>query len=322
MPDEPRRVILEKSKTVRRRYQRSNQRFKFTASQVERIDREEEREKKAKQLREKEKKRIANKKRKIEQEERAREERKRRGIPDPNLRVPSSQPLLSMFLGAKKTSPAPPKPEITNTETETDVDSDGGDTEPDSAAGDTEADSDAFDDLDEELENDLSELQGPDVTEIRDAGVSGDSDGHDTEEDPHLTRDNEEFSDCSAFDDEYVLKEIEEIQVTAATPPVNDETNPQSIPRQDSFLKAPVPALGSSFGDSFQFDASDFFEAEAAIITQTMKDDMIGHSMPKRSASLQPDEPRKMPTLVASESFRDDDADFLETHGHLLGEYN
>ncbi|KAJ5294395.1 hypothetical protein PENANT_c006G01550 [Penicillium antarcticum] len=319
MPDEPRRVILEKSKTVRRRYQRSNQRFKFTASQVERIDREEEREKKARQLRDKEKKRIANKKRKAEQEARTREERKRRGIPDPNLRVPSSQPLLSMFLGAKKSSPTPPRLETSTTETETEVGSDGGDTEPDSAAGDTEADSDALDDLDEELENDLSELQGPDISEIRDAGVSGDSEG-DTEEDPNLTKDDDEFSDCSAFDDEDVLKEVE---VTAVTPPFNDETKPPSIPKPDSFYQAPpVPALDSSFGDSFQFDASDFLEAEAAIITQTINDGTIDHSTPKQSASTQAEEPRRMPTLVASESFRDDNADFLESHGHLLGEYN
>ncbi|KAJ5997085.1 hypothetical protein N7522_008745 [Penicillium canescens] len=321
MPDEPRRVILEKSKTVRRRYQRSNQRFKFTASQVERIDREEEREKKAKQLREREKKRIANKKRKAEQEARAREERKRRGIPDPNARVPSSQPLLSMFLGAKQPSPAPPKPETTTTETETELGSDGGDTEPDSADGDTEADSDAFDDLDEELENDLSELQGPDNSEIRDAGISGDSEGHGTGEDIHPVKDDDEFSDCSAFDDEDVLKEIE---VITATPPVNDETKAPSIPKQHSFLQAPpVPALDSSFGDSFQFDASDFLEAEAAVITQTNNDGTNDHSPPKQSASLEPpEEPRKMPSLVASESFRDDDADFLDTHGHLLGEYN
>jgi hypothetical protein len=312
MPDEPRRIILEKSKTVRRRYQRSNQRFKFTASQVERIDREEEREKKAKQLREREKKRIANKKRKAEQEARAREERKRRGIPDPNTRVPSSQPLLSMFLGAKQLSPAPPKPETTTTETETELGSDG---------GDTEADSDAFDDLDEELENDLSELQGPDNSEIWDAGVSGDSEGHETGEDIHPVKDDDEFSDCSAFDDEDVLKEVE---VIAATPPVNDETKTPSIPKQDTFLQAPpVPALDSSFGDSFQFDASDFLEAEAAVITQTNNDGTNDHSPPKQSASLQPpEELRKMPSLVASESFRDDDADFLETHGHLLGEYN
>jgi hypothetical protein len=321
MPDESRRVILEKSKTVRRRYQRSNQRFKFTASQVERIDREVQREKKAKQLREKEKKRIANKKRKAEQEARAREERKRRGIPDPNTRIPSSQPLLSMFLGAKPQSLAQPKPETTTTETETDLGSDGGDTEPDSAAGDTEADSDAFDDLDEELENDLSELQGPDISEMRDAGVPEDYEDHDTEEDPQLAQEEDEFSDCSAFDDEDVLKEVE---IIAATPPVNDETNPSSIPKHNSFLQAPpVPALASSFGDSFQFDASDFFEAEAAVITQTINDGTNNNSPPKQSASLRPPaEPRQMPSLVASESFQDDDADFLETHGYFLGEYN
>ncbi|KAH3375034.1 hypothetical protein KXW99_006568 [Aspergillus fumigatus] len=120
MPDQPRRIILEKSKTVRRRYQRSNKRFQFTASQIERIQREEEREARAKRLREKEKKRQANKKKKAEKEAKAREARRRLGLPDPHaLPIPSSQPLLSKFL--KKPAAKP------DTETETCED-----TEPDS----------------------------------------------------------------------------------------------------------------------------------------------------------------------------------------------
>ncbi|KAJ9294199.1 hypothetical protein DTO271G3_7061 [Paecilomyces variotii] len=106
MADKPRR-ILEKSKTVRRRYQRSNKRFQFTASQIERIEREEERERRAAKLREKEKKLREKKKKKAEREAKAREERKRLGLPDPNApKVSSSQPLLVNFFGAKK----PPQP--------------------------------------------------------------------------------------------------------------------------------------------------------------------------------------------------------------------
>lgn len=97
---QPRR-ILEKSRTVRRRYQRSNKRFEFSASQIKRIEREEEREKKAKQLREREKKKLANKKKRAEKEAKEREERRRLGIPEPNAcKIPASQPLLLNFFGA------------------------------------------------------------------------------------------------------------------------------------------------------------------------------------------------------------------------------
>lgn len=97
----PRR-ILEKSRTVRRRYQRSNKRLEFTASQIQRIEREEEREKKAQQLREREKRKAANKKKRAEKEAKEREERRRLGLPDPNnFKIPASQPLLVNFFGAR-----------------------------------------------------------------------------------------------------------------------------------------------------------------------------------------------------------------------------
>jgi hypothetical protein len=396
MPNEPpRRIILEKSRTVKRRYQRSNQRFQFTASQIERLDREQEREKKAKQLREKEKKRIANKKRKAEQEARAREERKRRGLPDPNAaRVPSSQPLLSMFLGAgKRQSPAVPEPapEPTTTETESHgVDVNGSNTELGSEGGDTEADSDAFDDLDEELENELSLLQdagvmanteGPaepevdsdafddldeelenELAELQDAGVLAeierpaelevDSDAFDdldeelenelaelqdagvlaeierpAELERHgigvatkpASKDNDEFSDCSAFDDD-IIKEAEAIIVTRTT----DENIKNSSPAKRSPLLQPpsrhrptVPTLQSSFGESFQFDPADFLEAEAAIISQTNDDETKDQSTSKGPSLLEPpmsDRPRNMPSLASSleDSFRDETADWIE----------
>ncbi|KAJ5774273.1 hypothetical protein N7457_009169 [Penicillium paradoxum] len=313
MPDEPRRIILEKSKTVKRRYQRSNQRFQFTASQIERLDREQEREKKAKQLREKEKKRIANKKRKAEQEARVREERKRRGIPDPNAaRVPSSQPLLSMFLEAgKRQSPVTPDPEPTTTETEshkeenTDFGSDGGDTEPDS---------DAFDDLDQELENDLSELQ--------DAGVLVESAGPDigVETRPSF-EDDDEFSDWSAFDDEDIMKKAEAAAVTRTT----DETtkNPSlpkelSTPQPSPSHRPTVPTLASSFGESFQYDPADFLEAEAAIVTQTSQTGAKDQSLQK-APSTKPPLPHRSSMSSFGDSFRDETADWIEeafAHGN------
>ncbi|KAJ5615626.1 hypothetical protein N7537_000740 [Penicillium hordei] len=301
MPDEPRRIILEKSKTVKRRYQRSNQRFQFTASQIARLDREEEREKKAKKLREKEKKRIANKKRKAEQEAQAREERKRRGIPDPHAaRVPSSQPLLSMFLGTgKQQSPAVLEPAPTVTDIESHDDNLG------SEGGDTEAESDAFDDLDEELENDLSELQ--------DVVILQEPEGQDIGTATSASfKDDDEFSDCSAFDDEEVMKKAETAATTLA---IDEETKKPSIPNELPYPQP--PKLESSFGESFQYDPADFLEAEAAIITQTNSTGTKDHSPPKETSLLQPplsDRLCSRPTLASSfgDSFRDETADWIE----------
>lgn len=320
MPDEPRRIILEKSKTVKRRYQRSNQRFQFSASQIARLDREEEREKKAKQLREKEKKRIANKKRKAEQEARVREERKRRGISDPNApRVPSSQPLLSMFLGATKPqSPVAPEPEPTKSETnsykESNVDCD-------SAGGDTEPDSDALDDLDQELENDISELENASVLPAPGCPVIG------VETKPSFEED--EFSDCSAFDDEDIMKEAETAAVTRTTdgkPRVLSTPNESSFVQSPSSHRPPVPTFESSFGESFQFDPADFLEAEAAILTQTNLDRMKVQSPPEEAPVVQPLPNRSLMSSFG-DSFRDETADWMEEafahgNGDPFGELN
>ncbi|KXG45203.1 uncharacterized protein PGRI_041160 [Penicillium griseofulvum] len=309
MPDEPRRIILEKSKTVKRRYQRSNQRFQFTASQIARLDREEEREKRAKKLREKEKKRIANKKRKAEQEAQAREERKRRGIPDPHAaRVPSSQPLLSMFLGAgKRESPAIPEPAPAITEVESH------DNDLESVSGDTEAASDAFDDLDEVLEKEISGQDAAAPKELEGQDIS-------TATRPSFN-DEDEFSDCSVFNDEDIIKKAE----MATTRTTDEETKNTSIPKESSTLRPPpaVLTLESSFGDSFQFDPADFLEAEAAMITKTSSGTR-DHSPPKDTSLLQPelsDRPCSRPTLVSSlgDSFRDETADWIEeafAHGN------
>jgi hypothetical protein len=299
MPDERPRIILEKSKTVKRRYQRSNQRFQFTAAEIARLDREQEREKKAKQLRDREKKRIATKKRKAEEEARAREERKRRGIPDPHApRVPSSQPLLSMFLGTGKSKSIPEhesKPTIieTNSQDEGDVDSG-------SAAGDTEAESDAFDDLDEELEHDLSEL---------DPGVPGKTQSPANDE-----KNEDEFSECSAFD-EHILNQAD----TATTRTTDEGTKSPSLPEQTPpELHSPRPPIvptvqpESSFGGSFLDDPADFLEAEAAI-TQTTNDETKEQYPVQEISHLQPlEQPRRMPALSLGSSFRDETADWIE----------
>ncbi|KAI2792660.1 hypothetical protein POX_b02700 [Penicillium oxalicum] len=151
MPDEARRIIIEKSSTVRRRYQRSNKRFKFTASQLRRIEREEELERRAQAIRDKEAKRRANKKKKAEKEAKDREERKKLGLPDPCVpKVPASQPLLSAFLGAKPAvrdeGQESPANESESLETE---DEEPAEIEHQNPGGDTEAESDYFDDLDE-----------------------------------------------------------------------------------------------------------------------------------------------------------------------------
>lgn len=269
MPDEqPRRVIIEKSSTVRRRYQRSNKRFQFTAEQLARIERDQERERRAKQLREKEKKRVANKKKKAEQDARAREERKRTGLPDPNApKVPSSQPLLSMFL--KKPAPAEkPEPERHDrpdpTTTETEENGDGGDTEADSAAGDTEVDSDAFDDLGEEIEDEMFDLQDADIlkySSFRPASIDASRETRSAVQDDH-DDDGDEFSDCSAFDDEDIMKEADAVAATTTAPAETKQATVQAPallqPPTDQPKTWPTPI--ASFGDSFRDETADYLE--------------------------------------------------------------
>ncbi|KAL4775626.1 Alpha/Beta hydrolase protein [Aspergillus nidulans var. acristatus] len=202
MADRP-RVILEKSRTVRRRYQRSNKRFQFTASQIARIEREEERENQAQKLREKEKRRIQLRKKKAEKEAKAREERIRRGIPDPNApAVPASQPLLFNFI--KRTPSVQPESESPEEQTGADPESH---IETDTA---TESENDDLSFEDEEFDNILIALDGADhPTPVEKADGSGaKNDGNDEDE----------FSDCSAFYDEDLFKATEIVdQVSVAT---------------------------------------------------------------------------------------------------------
>lgn len=255
--DHPRRIILEKSSTVRRRYQRSNKRFQFTPAQLAQIEREEKANARAKNLREKEKQRVTKRKQKAEKEAKAREERKRLGLPDPNApKVPSSQPLLSNFLCRKppaqeSTKEGTPQTDTDPTTTETDEPNDGGDTEVDSE----------LDDLDEEMENEFSNLD-----DARPLGDIGTHDANDTSKESLLSAqddDDDEFSDCSAFDDEYIMKEAEAVATMRSTHQISFANNrsttnpallqPPSIPR-----KAPTPI--ASFGDSFRDDTADYLE--------------------------------------------------------------
>jgi hypothetical protein len=234
MPDQPRRIILEKSKTVRRRYQRSNKRFQFTASQIERIEREEEREARAKKLREREKKRQANKKKKAEKEAREREARRRLGLPDPHaLPIPSSQPLLSKFL--KKPAAKPDTESETCEETELDSHSQG------SIA--TEIDESLLSDIDVAAFDDQTTA---DVSEP-DNHTASDGKGHAG----RTQGDDDEFSECSIFYDEDIIKEVETIATAQDT-----TGRPGEI---DQATKEPCkPAL--AIGESFQDDTAILLE--------------------------------------------------------------
>lgn len=333
---EGKRIIIEKSSTVRRRYQRSDKRFKFTAKQLKQIEREEELDKRAKEIREKEKRRIANKKKRDEQEAKAREElqeARRQGLPDPHAKIPSSQPLLSKFLGfasrpVRTEEPPVEKPLAENTSaeesrveeipvdepiletvftktspepttTEPIAHDNDGDTEVDSAAGDTEPDSDGFDDLDEELEYEISALEGvgaaeewkspPPVELSNTTNTNNTFDGDD------------EFSDWSAFDDDEIMKEVE--AAAAATksnhhevaPPINPAPiNPTTV--QPPTSHQPKPCSLPTLNESFRDETANFLDKDYS------EEDF-------RTTINQP-KPCSLPKL--NESFRDETADFLE----------
>ncbi|KAA8647289.1 hypothetical protein EYZ11_009444 [Aspergillus tanneri] len=236
MSDPPKRIVLEKSRTVRRRYQRSNKRLQFTASQIARIEREEERERRAEKLREREKKRIANKKKKAEKEATAREERRRLGLPEQDAPpVPASQPLLSRFL--KKTTDSAPANQESSCEY-TELDSPG--------ASATEEDKDRISDLD----NDASD--GTIVPDLENILVEGKGfiEYASVGNDQGRVKDDDEFSDCSIFYDEDVIKEAETI-VTALDAKVQPEAEKQ-LDR--------TTMIGLSRGDSFRDDTADLLE--------------------------------------------------------------
>lgn len=298
MSEPPKRIIAEKSRTVRRRYQRSNKRFQFTPSQIARIERDEQRENRAKQLREKEKKRIANKKKKTQKETQDREERRRLRLPDPNaIPVPSSQPLLSKFL-------AKPKPKLSPayTEQESELESTtkndsgvqcevdvGSDTEPDSlgspgSLGSVEAEPDPFDMLDDE-DADAEEAQAEAKTAMfrnRTAPIDSAKDdhvndstgyndhGHSDRQGPNGDEEGDddncdEFSECSAFYDEDFMKEVETAAATENGG--NTQKTPRTAPRFSEQLAK--PALEESFRD----DTVDVLEALAGDFDEDQDDE-------------------------------------------------
>ncbi|GLA38716.1 hypothetical protein AnigIFM63309_006024 [Aspergillus niger] len=249
MPSPSKRIILEKSRTVRRRYQRSNKRFQFTASQIARIEREQEREKRAQQLRDKEKKRVANKKKKAEKEARDREERRRlgrMGLPDPNAPAPpSSQPLLFNFIKKRDGE-------------EGGSNSGGGDTEVDEG-GDTEVDEDLLEDLEavvDAAEADLDLDTGDEGEEgegedHRDEATSCDQ-GENEGEQQAQAKEEDEFSDCcSIFYDEDIIKETGN-----TTAP--DQGAPQDKPQPENHAQPEKQAQPEdhSAADSFQDDTA------------------------------------------------------------------
>ncbi|PLB45660.1 hypothetical protein P170DRAFT_248673 [Aspergillus steynii IBT 23096] len=247
---QPKRIVLEKSRTVRRRYQRSNKRLEFSASQIARIERDEEREKRAKKLREREKKRIANKKKKAEKEAKEREERRRQGLPpgvdQHALPVPSSQPLLSRFLRRKDAEVEKEVPEQTELVGEEDAE---GDLEGELELG-------SLGSLEEEsFLSDLDELSDDTIIAGLENGLLQEGQGQGSTKASRgvgaaapREKDDDEFSDCSIFYDEDIIKEADSI-ITA-----RDSKEPQP---EKSDTRAPI---GLPVGDSFQDDTADLLE--------------------------------------------------------------
>ncbi|PYH40941.1 uncharacterized protein BP01DRAFT_350180 [Aspergillus saccharolyticus JOP 1030-1] len=236
------RIILEKSRTVRRRYQRSNKRLQFTASQIARIEREQERERRAQHLRDRDKKRIANKKKKAEKEARDREERRRlglMGLPDPNAPVvPSSQPSLFSFIK---------KPSIGESSTELeDLDLEGWESESLTAMEDGVVDAKVQGwGRDVSLgENEESAVAAIAAAEDKPAST----DDKPRWEDDQVEED--EFSDCSIFDYEDIIGKTE----TVATDVLNTKEARPAIEQR---------AISS-------WSASDSFQDETALLLEEL----------------------------------------------------
>ncbi|PYH84034.1 hypothetical protein BO82DRAFT_278091 [Aspergillus uvarum CBS 121591] len=238
-PAPPKRIILEKSRTVRRRYQRSNKRFQFTASQIARIEREQARERRAQQLRDRDRQRVAAKKKKAEKEARDRQERRRlgsMGLPDPNAPVvPSSQPSLLRFIQKPAAVPA--------------VDLEGWESGSVSGAEEVAA----HGELGEEEGCGLGVQVEEREDAARAAGAAADN-TTDTDDEFGWEEDLaevDEFSDCSIFDDEEIIQKSED--VVAIDTDLMD--TPQAEPPT---VQGAIPA--SSAGDSFQDDTAILLE--------------------------------------------------------------
>ncbi|KAL4955879.1 hypothetical protein BDW69DRAFT_106781 [Aspergillus filifer] len=246
------RITLEKSRTVRRRYQRSNKRFTFTASQIARIEREEERERRAQKLRDKEKKRVQDKKKKAEKEARAREERMKRGLPDLNApSVPAGQSLLFNFI--KRTPSLQPETESEGQASENESRSitiPEGETE---TGGDSGSETEVATEFEGEDDEDLT-LDDENLDTILVAlGEANDTTAGIEDMNNHLVvdkaQDEDEFSECSAFYDEDVIKETEAVleQVAVATVVSTDSFQDDTAILLEEF--APEFDPGASFDE-------------------------------------------------------------------------
>ncbi|KAF3386980.1 hypothetical protein F1880_000585 [Penicillium rolfsii] len=209
------------------------------------------------------------------------------GLPDPNApKIPASQPLLSAFLGVKPKKTVEDQSATANVDSITTENEDGVDTEVDSESGDTEAESDIFDDLDEDIIEQgapcLQDAGIPDEAENLDDGPGVLGNGErvidnnvSAETLCSLKNDDsdDEFSDCSVFDDVDIIREADAI---AASRPSQPSQTPISHPTKS--LAAPITTMGPprssqhlkslatsipslpSLGDSFRDDTADYLE--------------------------------------------------------------
>lgn len=244
---------------------------------------------------------LSTRKKRDEQEAKAREElqeARRQGLPDPHAKIPSSQPLLSKFLGfasrparveespvekvpgentSAEESPTeefpvdesiyenvPTKTSPEPTTTEPIAPDSNGDTEVDSAAGDTELDSEGFDDLDEELEYEISALEGVGATEEWKSPPPPElSNSKDT---LNTFDDDDEFSDCSAFNDDEIIKEVEAAAAATkgnrhkvASAPINSAPINHTLV-QPPTSHQPKPCSSPTLNKSFRDESADFLE--------------------------------------------------------------
>ncbi|RAH41442.1 uncharacterized protein BO95DRAFT_267772 [Aspergillus brunneoviolaceus CBS 621.78] len=323
------RIILEKSRTVRRRYQRSNQRFQFTASQIARIEREQERERRAQQLRDRDRKRVANKKKKAEKAARDREERRRlgsMGLPDPNAPVvPSSQPSLLRFIR----KPAPPilGGEGMGEDENGGVDGD----EVESVDDDDDDDGDI---LGEGAEFEDVDLEGWECGSVTDAeegvvhGILGEDEveggvqvekgedaaravgaaaaDHTTDTDDEFGWEEDlaevdEFSDCSIFDDEDIIKKSEAVAAEVlVTKDVGDTLSAGADAIDTIALKTNAIDTNAINADAINTNAIDTKSADTV---------EKPHAEPLTVQGA-------IPASSAGDSFQDDTAILLEQLGH------
>ncbi|PYI24938.1 hypothetical protein BP00DRAFT_133694 [Aspergillus indologenus CBS 114.80] len=324
-PAPPKRIILEKSRTVRRRYQRSNKRFQFTASQIARIEREQARERRAQQLRDRDRQRVANKKRKAEKEARDRQERRRlgsMGLPDPNAPVvPSSQPSLLRFIR----KPAAVLAVGDSLDGVGGVGGEGGD----GLEEDTEGTE--FEEVDlegwesgsvsgaEEVEahGELEDGGGVQVEKREDAAraAAGAAADHTTDTDDEFGWEEDlaevdEFSDCSIFDDEEIIQKSEVVAADALDTNAID-TKGACADARDAIARN-TDAIDTSTINANAIDTNAInANAIDVVAIDTKRADTVD-----TPPAEPPTVPGAIPASSAGDSFQDDTAILLEQLGH------